>query len=135
MGLAADGRGHVFVADDLNETVRQIDLATGVVSTIAGQPVVPGSSDGVGGAAHFHYPFGVAADCAGDVFVADSYNDAIRRVNVPSGRVDTIVGVEGATGVRAGALPAQISHPSALALLPSVEGLLIVSENAVLLAR
>jgi DNA-binding beta-propeller fold protein YncE len=134
LGIAADRRGHLFVADDLNETVRAIDIASGAVTTLAGQPVTPGSGDGVGAAAHFHYPVGVAADGAGDVFVADSFNGTVRRVDAATGSVTTTIGTLDASGVRPGPLPAQLSKPSALALTPA-GGLLVVSENAVLIAH
>jgi len=134
LGVAADGRGNLYVADDLNETVRKIIIATGTVSTLAGQPATPGYGDGVGSAARFHYPFGVSADCAGDVFVSDTFNNVVRRVDASTGAVTTVIGVVGAAGVRTGALPAQISQPYALALTPSGE-LLAASENAVLLAH
>jgi sugar lactone lactonase YvrE len=134
VGLSLDGRGGLFVADNLNETIRKIDLATGVVSTVAGHPVTPGNSDGVGASARFHYPVGVAADGAGDVFVTDSFNDAVRRIDLSSGNVTTVAGTSDAAGVDFGPLPAQLTKPSAVALTPS-GGMVLVSENAVLLAH
>jgi sugar lactone lactonase YvrE len=134
LGIAADGRGNLYVADDLNETVRKIVIAAASVSTLAGQPVTPGSGDGVGSAAYFHYPFGIAADCAGDVFVSDTSNNAIRHIEASTEAVTTVIGTPSGAGVRVGALPAQISQPYALALMPSGE-LLVVSENALLVAH
>lgn len=134
LGIASDGRGNLYVADDLNETVRKIAIATATVSTLAGQPVTPGSSDGIGSAARFHYPFGVSADCAGDVFVSDTSNSTVRHIDASTGAVTTVIGTPSGAGVRLGKLPAQISQPYALALTPSGE-LLAVSENAVLLAH
>ncbi len=133
-GIGFDGRGSLYVADDLNQTVRKIDIATATVSTLAGQPVSPGGGDGIGPAARFHYPMGIVADGAGDVFVADAFNDVVRRVDVASGAVTTVIGARAASGVRLGPLPAQLSKPSALALTPS-GGLIVVSENALLLAH
>jgi sugar lactone lactonase YvrE len=134
VGLSVDGRGGLFVADNLNETIRKIDLATGVVSTVAGHPVTPGNTDGVGPAARFHYPVGVAADGAGDVFVTDSFNDAVRRVDLATGMVTTVVGTSDAAGVKLGTLPAQLTKPSAIALTPA-GGMVLVSESAVLLVH
>jgi len=134
LGVTADGLGHLYVVDDLNDTVREIDIATATVSTLAGQAVTPGSSDGIGAAAHFRSPSYVAADSVGDVFVSDSLNNAIRRIDASSGQVTTIVGGGAAAGVRLGTLPAQLSQPLAITLTPA-GGLLIVSENAVLLAH
>ena len=131
LGVTADGHGHLFVADDLNETVRQIDVASATVSTIGGEPVTPGSNDGTGGAAHFHYPSDVVTDGLGDVFVSDTFNNAIRQIQLSSDAVTTIVGAPTPTGVRLGPLPAQLSQPLALALTPSGD-LLIASENSIL---
>ena len=133
-GIAADGRGNLYVADYLDQSIREIAIATATVSTLAGQPVIPGNSDGVRSGAHFHGPIGVAADRNGDVFVSDSLNNAVRRVDASTGAVTTIIGSSVASGVRLGALPAQLTGPSALALTDT-GGLLLVSENAVLLAH
>ena len=133
-GIASDARGHLFVADDLNETVREIEVETAKVSTVAGRPTIPGGNDGTGSEAHFHYPMGIASDGHGDVFVADSANNAVRRIDLSTGEVTTIVGSAEAFGVRLGPLPAQVSKPAALGLTTE-GGLILTSENAVLVAR
>ncbi len=133
LGIAADGRGDLYVADNLNHTLRKVTIAGASVSTLAGEPAVQGSSDGVGSAAHFGYPTAVAADGAGNVFVSDS-NDTVRHVDAATGEVTTPIGSQPGRGVRLGPLPAQIAQPGALALTPS-GGLLLASENAVLLAH
>ncbi len=133
-GIAADGRGSLFVADNRAQTVRKIDVATAAVSTLAGQPTVQGSGDGLGSAALFDNPIGVAANSLGDVFVSDSLNDTVRRVKASNRAVTTPIGTLSVPGVRLGPLPAQLTEPSALALTPS-GALLIVSENAVLIAH
>jgi hypothetical protein len=134
LGIAADGIGNLYVADDSNETVRKIVIATGTVSTIAGQSGIQGSNDGVGAAAHFFYPTGIAADGAGDVFVSDLENNVVRHIDVASGRVTTVIGSLTVAGVRLGPLPAQLTQPGPLALTPS-GNLLLVSENTLLVAR
>jgi DNA-binding beta-propeller fold protein YncE len=134
VGIAADGHGHLFVADDLNETVRAIDLATRAVTTLAGRPTAPGNADGAGNGARFHYPMGIATDGLGDVFVADSYNHVVRWIDAPRAEVRTFLGGGDTFGVRLGPLPAQLARPSALALTPS-GAVLVASENAILIAR
>ena len=95
-GVAVDGAGSVYVADTYNDEIREIS-PSGVVSTLAGSAGQTGSSDGAGGAARFDGPDGVAVDGAGNVYVADTYNDEIREIT-PSGLVTTLAGSAGQTG-------------------------------------
>ena len=76
-GIAVDGSGNVFVADQGNDTIRRITPA-GVVTTVAGMPGVKGGADGTGPASLFFSPTGVAVDSGGNLYVADSSNDTIR---------------------------------------------------------
>jgi sugar lactone lactonase YvrE len=86
-GIAVDGAGNVYVADYGNHTVRKI-TAAGQVSTLAGLEGNFGSADGSGTNAQFYEPQGVAVDAAGNVYVADTANDTIRKVS-SSGAVTT----------------------------------------------
>ena len=95
-GLAVDGAGNVYVADSMNGAIRKITSA-GVVTTLAGTAGVIGSADGTGASASFNYPFGLAVDGAGNVYVADTYNDTIRVVT-SAGVVTTLAGTAGVTG-------------------------------------
>ncbi|HUB08295.1 MAG TPA: hypothetical protein VMB50_14910, partial [Myxococcales bacterium] len=102
-GVVADGAGHVFVADTGGNTIREIDLATGAVTTLAGLAAIYGSADGTGPAARFEEPYGLTYDGAGNLFVADTINDTIRQVVVATGAVTTIAGAAGARGSADGA--------------------------------
>jgi sugar lactone lactonase YvrE len=133
-GIAADGQGSLFVVDRLGCTVRKIEIATATVSTLAGIPGTCGSTDGAGSHASFSVPFGITANDLGDLFVADTNNNTIRHVKASNATVTTPIGATRAFGVELGALPAQLSQPSAVCLT-TTGGLLIVSENAVLLAH
>lgn len=133
-GIAVDGMGNLYVADNQGSAIRRIAIATGAVTTIAGHPPQAGSTDGTGAAALFDQPFGLAADTYGDLFVADTLNNLVRHVDVSSRIVDTVIGTRAADGVRLGLLPAQLTQPTALALTSS-NALLLVSENSVLIAH
>lgn len=77
-GLAVDGAGNLFVTDSNNNTIRLV-TPTGVVSTIGGTAGQIGSADGTAGAAQFNHPSGIAVDSAGNLYIADTDNNAIRK--------------------------------------------------------
>ena len=89
-GVATDGVGNVYVADNFNHTIRKVTPA-GTVTTVAGLPGVNGAADGIGSAARFNFPFGVAIDSAGSVYVADEANHKIRKIT-SGGAVTTLAG-------------------------------------------
>jgi sugar lactone lactonase YvrE len=114
-GLAADASGNVYVADAGNDTIRKISSA-GVVTTLAGTAGTAGMADGTGGAARFNSPSGVALDAAGNVFVADAGNHAIRKIS-PAGVVTTLAGTAGSVGLADGTgSAARFNFPSGLTL-------------------
>jgi sugar lactone lactonase YvrE len=114
-GVAVDGAGNVYVADANNHTIRKITPA-GVVATFAGTPRSPGAADGTGTDARFHLPQGVAADSAGNVYVADTQSSTIRKIT-SAGVVTTLAGTAheagSADGTGAGA---RFSGPTGVAL-------------------
>jgi sugar lactone lactonase YvrE len=93
--VAIDAGGNLYVADAGNHAVRKI-TPTGVVTTLAGLTGVSGSSDG-SGSARFNHPTGVTVDSSGNVYVADTDNNEIRKVTA-SGVVSTLAGVAGVRG-------------------------------------
>lgn len=91
-GVAVDTLGDVYVADTGNNRIRRID-ASGSVTTLAGDGT-KGFADGIGGpngTAEFDEPSGVAVDTSGNVYVADTENNRIRRIDA-SGNVTTVAG-------------------------------------------
>ena len=95
-GVAIDTGGTIYVADYSNNTIRKI-TPDGMVSTLAGTAGVTGSSDGTGAGARFDAPDGVATDSAGNIYVADTYNDTIRKIT-PAGATSTFAGTAGTSG-------------------------------------
>jgi len=96
IGIAVDGAGDVFVADTLNQTIRQITPA-GVVTTLAGTAGMTGTTDGTGASARFNGPNGVAVDSAGDLYVADTESHVVRKITT-GGVVTTLAGTSGVSG-------------------------------------
>jgi sugar lactone lactonase YvrE len=89
VGVAIDHQGNIFVADTYNDRIRRISIAGDVITT-AGSGL-PGFVDGEAEAARFDTPSGVAVDQEGNLFVADTGNNAVRKVS-SSGQVTTLAG-------------------------------------------
>ena len=123
-GVAADISGNLFVADCWNHVIRKIVLSSGVVSTLAGN-VVGGFADGSATVARFTYPYGVAVDTAGNVYVADKQNGRIRKVT-SAGVVSSIAGNSQQSWVDGVGSNASFYFPSKLAL--DTDGNLIVTD-------
>jgi hypothetical protein len=105
--------GALYVCDSGNNTIRAID-ASGVVSTLAGSPGHAGFQDGTGAGALFNRPLRAAIDNAGNLVVADSGNQVMRRVTA-AGVVTTLAGTPGQAGSGDGpAAQAQFNGPSGL---------------------
>ena len=97
--LALDGLGNLYVAEAGSNEIRQIVLATGATSVLAGATTA-GDADGTGALASFNEPAGLAYDAAdGVLYVTDSINSTIRRVSLPGGAVTTVAGVAGVPGL------------------------------------
>jgi cysteine-rich repeat protein len=89
--------GYLYVADTNNHTVRQLDLIAGTVVTVAGTAGNAGSADGVGAAASFTSPRGIAVD-AESLYVADHGNSTIRQILLSTWDVTTLCGAAGSAG-------------------------------------
>lgn len=89
--LATDGSGNVYVCDFNNNKIRKIVIATGVVTTLAGNNTA-GSTNGTGTSASFKGPNGIATDGNGNLYVADLLNHEIRKIVIATGVVTTLAG-------------------------------------------
>ena len=99
-GLAVDAAGNLYIADSLNSVIREVTVSNGNINTIAGT-IGKNGSTGNGGAATsalLFYPFGVAVDSSGNVYIADSFNQEIREVSALNHTITTIAGTAGAAG-------------------------------------
>ena len=114
---ATDAHGNVYVADSLNHTIRKIDTH-GAVRTWAGAPGLFGSVDGAGAIARFNSPRGIAVDAFGNVFVADTFNHTIRKIDT-HGVVSTWAGAPGLSGTHDGPdNTARFKRPRGIAIGP-----------------
>ena len=105
-GMCVDTSGNIYIADKNNDVIRKVTPA-GVVTTIAGTAGTVGFVDGTGSAALFNEPNAVAVDGTGNVYVADTGNDTIRKIT-PAGVVTTLVGTPGTSGSTDGTGPAAL---------------------------
>lgn len=134
LGVAVDKNQNVYIADSWNQRIRRI--SNGVITTIAGD----GRSDawgrgaygGDGGpatAASLNWPTAVAVDAYGNVFIADTYNQRIRRVDASTGIITTVAGNGhiGHAGSEGPATEAELNFPAGIAVAPS--GTLFIADS------
>jgi hypothetical protein len=124
--IAIDQAGNLYVADQFNHSIRKIST-NGVVSTIAGNSTA-GSNNGVGTAASFSLPYGVAVDPQGTVlYVGDNGNNKIRKINLITNEVSDYAGDGSSTSKDGELLNAGIPSPGGLFL--AADGVLYVTEK------
>jgi len=95
-GIAVDSAGNLYVADAGNLVIRKVTPA-GAVTTLAGTAGAAGGADGTGANARFQRPTGIAIDATGNLYVADSLGQTIRKIS-PTGAVTTLAGQDGIGG-------------------------------------
>ncbi|HLG04108.1 MAG TPA: T9SS type A sorting domain-containing protein [Bacteroidia bacterium] len=95
MNVCCDGTGAIYVSDFNNQRIRKI--SGGLVTTIAGTGVA-GYADGPDSLAQFNYPRGIVADAVGNIYIGDSWNHRIRKIDL-AGNVTTYAGGGTASGV------------------------------------
>lgn len=123
-GLASGPLGDLYVTDFIGSRIRKI-APDGTVSTLAGSGV-RGFADGSAGSAQFAYPYGIAVDRDGNVYVGDDGNRRVRKIS-PAGAVSTLAGT-GASGSVDGD-QASATFRSTAGLAVAADGSVLVSEN------
>ena len=113
VSLAVDDSGNIYVADQYNNKIRKI-TSKGLVSTLAGS-TTSGNSDGQGTAARFNQPAGIALDTSGNIYVADAFNNKIRKIT-PGGLVTTLAGSGIGGGIDGQGTSASFDYPTGLAV-------------------
>ena len=116
-GVALDGAGNLYIADEYNHRIRKVD-STGVISTVAGDGTQGfGGDGGAATSAQLHNPWGVALDGAGNLYIADTNNHRIRKVD-SAGVISTVAGdgTQGYGGDGGAAMSARLSTPHGVAL-------------------
>lgn len=100
MGLATDREGNLYIADARNHRIRRVDAKTGIITTVAGQGIRGlGGDNGPALSALLAYPTSVALDEEGNLYIADSENGGVRRVDRKTGIISSVVG-EGTPGAK-----------------------------------
>jgi hypothetical protein len=95
-GITTDGT-HLYITDTVNNTIQQIVISTGAVTTLAGTAGSSGSADGMGATARFNSPQGITTDGT-NLFVTDTGNNTIRQIVISTGAVTTLAGTAGSSG-------------------------------------
>lgn len=127
-GLATDGIA-VYVSNSRNNTIDKIDLTSHQLSLLAGQLFKGGTSDGVGGAALFASPSGLAI-IGSNLYVSDTNNSTIRRIKLPDGTVSTVAGAVNIQGTDDGkGEAAHFNLPTQLAADPNGSRMFLTDSN------
>jgi trimeric autotransporter adhesin len=138
-GLATDAAGNLFIFDSGNNRIRRVDAATGVITTVAGNGTAGYSGDGglatraqlnVGNTSN-NPPNGIAVDRLGNLFIADSGNNRVRRGDAGTGVISTVAGtgVAGFSGDGGLARRARLNNPTGVAIDTAGNLLIVDSFN------
>jgi trimeric autotransporter adhesin len=113
--IAFDASGNIYIADYLNSRIRMVTKSTGIITTVAGDGTDGYTGDGgLATSAGLNYPFDVAVDASGNIYIADYFNSRIRMVSKSTGIITTVAGdgQYGYTGDGGLATSAVINRPS-----------------------
>ena len=118
-GVAVDSSDNVYIADTTNNRIRKVTYSTDIISTIAGNGTAGYTGDGnAATSAELNNPYGVAMDTNGNIYIADTYNNRIRKVTTSTGKISTIAGngTAGFLGDNGAATGAELYLPTGVAV-------------------
>jgi hypothetical protein len=118
-GVALDTANNIYIADYDNQRVRKVTVSSGDISTVAGNGTAGFSGDGgPATSAELNYLLGVAVDSAGNIYIADTSNNRIRKVTVSTGDISTVAGdgTAGYSGDGGPATSAELYDPFGVAV-------------------
>ena len=133
-GVAVDAFGNLYIADEANDRIRRVDASTGIITTVAGRgrgSPAEDVGDGMPASEALLYsPTSVAVDSEGNLFIADSGHNRVRRVDAKTGIITTVAGsgVDGFSGDGGPAVAASLSYPFDVKIAP--DGNLYISDYA-----
>jgi sugar lactone lactonase YvrE len=119
LGVATDLSGNVYIVDFQNKRIRKVNAATGLITTVAGNGSTGYNGDGIAAtSASLSSPYGVAVDKFGNIYIADSQNNRIRKVTVSTGLISTVAGsgISGYNGDGIAATTAKLNNPKRVAV-------------------
>ena len=116
--VTVDAAANIYIADSGNHRVREIDAATGIISSAAGTSAGYGGDGGLATQAELNYPRGVAVDVSGNLYITDNLNHRVRKIDAVSKIITTVAGTGDASfGGDGGPAPkAQLSSPTFVAV-------------------
>ena len=116
-GVAVDSSGNLYIADMYNHRIRKV-ATNGIISTVAGSGTAGNSGDGGAAiSASLNYPYGIAVDSSGNLYIADTENHSIRKVGT-NGVISTVAGIGtfGYHGDGGAATSAALTYPTSVAI-------------------
>jgi trimeric autotransporter adhesin len=117
-GVAVDTSGNIYIADTYNNRIRLVTKSTGIITTVAGNGTQGfGGDGGLATSAQLYFPYGIAVDASGNIYIAD-YNNRIRVVTRGTGIITTVAGdgTEGYSGDGGLATSTGLTKPSLIAV-------------------
>jgi sugar lactone lactonase YvrE len=117
--VAVDAAGNIYFTDTDNQRIRKVAVSTGIITTVAGTGTPGYSGDGgPATSAELNSPFGIAVDAAGNIYIADYFNNRVRKVTASTGDISTFAGngTQGFSGDGATATSAEMHYPTSVAV-------------------